>query len=91
MNTIVTFKDSGQDFLRWIVAPDGTVLDCAPFQGDIWIGNKVTHTDMDYSGNERIILEKCGDTENYILKHFVKSMSPTHLSKFPNPRAEEPA
>lgn len=32
----LTFEDHGQDFLRWIVDPDGNVLEAQPFQSDLW-------------------------------------------------------
>ena len=42
---IVEFEDHGQDFLKWTISAEtGIILDCEPFQGDIWIGQKVIPT-----------------------------------------------
>lgn len=38
--TKITLEDRGQDFTEWYVR-DGIVIDCQPFQGDIWVGSKV--------------------------------------------------
>ncbi len=37
----IEFEDHGQDFLWWDLTDDGVVLDCGPFQGDVWCGNVV--------------------------------------------------
>ena len=42
MKTIV-FEDDGQDFLEWDLDPEGKVVECRPFQGDIWCGNVVVN------------------------------------------------
>lgn len=42
-NALIYFKDNGQDFLRWTVDESGTVVDCHPFQADIWKGLKITN------------------------------------------------
>lgn len=39
--TIIHFEDHGQDFLRWIVNPEGEVVISEPFQQWIWRGNIV--------------------------------------------------
>ncbi|MDI5832528.1 hypothetical protein OCF84_21590 (plasmid) [Shewanella xiamenensis] len=36
----ITFEDKGQDFYEWIVR-DGIVVDCQPFQSNIWVGMEV--------------------------------------------------
>lgn len=41
----VHFVDDGQDFLEWDIN-NGEVVDCRPFQGDVWIGTKVHNTDI---------------------------------------------
>ena len=41
--TLIQFKDNGQDFLRWAVDESGVVIDCWPFQADVWKGLKVTN------------------------------------------------
>lgn len=35
--------NNGQDFDRWDVTEDGTVVDCGPFQRWLWIGCRVTN------------------------------------------------
>ena len=42
----VFFVDDGQDFLEWDVNEKGEVVDCRPFQGDIWIGTMVHNKDI---------------------------------------------
>lgn len=42
----VFFVDDGQDFLEWDISDKGEVVDCRPFQGDIWIGTKVHNKDI---------------------------------------------
>lgn len=42
----VFFVDDGQDFLEWDVHEKGEVVDCRPFQGDIWIGTMVHNKDI---------------------------------------------
>jgi len=37
----VFFVDEGQDFLEWDIDDEGRVVDCRPYQGDIWIETKV--------------------------------------------------
>lgn len=38
---VVTFVDEGQDMLRWVISPDGVVLDCQPFHANVYAGAKV--------------------------------------------------
>lgn len=41
-NIEIWFEDGGQDFLFWILdGADGTVVECGPFQEDIWVGCRV--------------------------------------------------
>jgi hypothetical protein len=42
----VVFVDDGQDFLEWDVNDNGKVIDCSPFQGEIWIGTIVHNKDI---------------------------------------------
>lgn len=42
----VFFVDDGQDFLEWDLNDKGEVVDCRPFQGDIWIGTQVHNKDI---------------------------------------------
>jgi|ETNvirome_6_1000_1030641.scaffolds.fasta_scaffold00018_45 hypothetical protein len=34
-------EDHGQDFLEWDIDNDGIVVECRPFQNDIWKGTRV--------------------------------------------------
>jgi hypothetical protein len=43
--TRVTFEDHGQDFSVWTIH-DGKVIECGPFQSDIWVGCKVLTTEF---------------------------------------------
>lgn len=38
----ITLVDKGQDFLEWYVR-DGIVIDCQPFQGQMWVGVKLVY------------------------------------------------
>lgn len=42
----VVFVDDGQDFLEWDITDKGEVVDCRPFQGDVWIGTMVHNKDI---------------------------------------------
>ncbi len=42
----VFFEDDGQDFLEWDLNDKGEVIDCRPFQGDVWIGTKVLNRNI---------------------------------------------
>lgn len=41
--TILHFEDQGQDFLRWHIDEQGTVVKSEPFQNMIWKGARVTN------------------------------------------------
>lgn len=36
----ITFQDQGQDFLEWDIK-DRKVVECRPFQADLWVGSVV--------------------------------------------------
>lgn len=36
----ISLEDQGQDFSEWYVR-DGVVIDCQPFQGQVWVGSQV--------------------------------------------------
>lgn len=38
----ITFVDKVQDFTEWYVR-DGIVIDCQPFQGQVWVGTKLIY------------------------------------------------
>jgi hypothetical protein len=42
----VFFEDDGQDFLEWDINDKGEVVDCRPYQGNVWIGVKVVNKDI---------------------------------------------
>lgn len=73
INTLVEFEDNGQDFLKWLVAPSGEVIDCAPMQAAIWVGKMVVGTEGQTPGKEYLVLASPdGDVR---LKHAVKSIT----------------
>lgn len=41
--TLIEFTDHGQDFLWWVVDEGGKVIECGPYQADIWCRLKVTN------------------------------------------------
>ena len=76
-NSLVEFEDEGQDFLQWLVAPDGTILDCGPFQFDVWSQSKVTATSTHkVTGKTHIHITKEGEEER-VINHPVASILPT--------------
>lgn len=69
--TLIEFTDSGQDFLWWVADETGKVIDCGPFQADIWCQFIVTN----------LATLKVGDVVEYDwqgrpgnLKHLVRSI-----------------
>ena len=70
MDTVIriTFEDSGQDFTRWDVHPEtGKVLDCQPFQYQIWCDGK-NHVQLaTVTAGEFLFFGD--DTESRQLKH----------------------
>lgn len=42
----IFFVDDGQDFLEWDVNEKGDVIDCRPFQADVWVGTVVHNKDI---------------------------------------------
>lgn len=42
----VFFVDDGQDFLEWDIDDNGKVVDCRPFQREIWVGTIVHNKDI---------------------------------------------
>ena len=45
MYTII-FEDDGQDFLEWDVDSNGEVIECRPFQEDVWFGTYIHDVDI---------------------------------------------
>ncbi|HBO4355061.1 TPA: hypothetical protein L4U31_002818 [Pseudomonas aeruginosa] len=41
--TLIQFEDHGQDFTWWITDEAGKVVDCGPFQADVWCRLTVTN------------------------------------------------
>jgi len=39
----ITLADQGQDFIEWFVR-EGIVIDCQPFQGQLWVGTRLPFT-----------------------------------------------
>lgn len=68
-NKLITFKDHGQDFLQWLVAPDGKVLDCEPAQSGIWCKYLVYNFDkLKVGGRVEIGKNNHEMTINYVLE-----------------------
>ena len=79
MNTIITFEDTGQDFLRWLVSPSGEVLDCAPMQSWLWTGRKVLATQNRKIDGRLVLILEGEDGGDYFLKHVVLNLENTSL------------
>ncbi len=56
----IEFEDKGQDFLYWQVNSDGLVVQCNPFQNEIWKGTYVNLKELKI-GKEPLIVTKYGD------------------------------
>lgn len=71
----VFLEDRGQDFLEWDIE-DGTVVDCRPFQGWLWVGTKVHNTTI-RPGDILEITPKNGErtTLNYPVERIVEHVS----------------
>lgn len=53
---VIEFEDRGQDFLRWNLDDDGTVLKCLPFQGWVWERVRVVnHAALSVGGKARYV------------------------------------
>lgn len=37
----IHFEDQGQDFMFWVINSDGKVIQCEPFQHDVWFETEV--------------------------------------------------
>lgn len=72
--TVIHFTDHGQDFLRWELDAKGKVIGCEPFQGTVWIGNRVLH-------HEKL---RAGGTVHFV----IKSDSSSHNIRYPIARVE---
>jgi hypothetical protein len=76
----VTFVDEGQDFLTWdIDYPDddsivGKVVDCKPYQYDIWVGTEVFQRDINSDDLLLIVLHPEGKPRPCNLIHPVESV-----------------
>lgn len=58
----IHFEDHGQDFLWWDIehVPDsfkGKVVDCGPFQFDVWVGASVFMSTVEKNGYVHFISE----------------------------------
>ncbi len=42
----IELEDHGQDFLEWDIDDTGKVVDCRPFQADVWKGTIVHNRDI---------------------------------------------
>lgn len=81
MKKLITFVDSGQDFLEWIVEyPDdgkesvGEVVECGPFQHEVWKGTKVMTSDIKPGDFLPIVVNLSQKDIPVSLKHPVESV-----------------
>jgi hypothetical protein len=59
LKVTITFEDRGQDFLEWTIR-DGRVVDCRPFQQDLWIGHEIVSMSCIMPGDIVQIRSKAG-------------------------------
>jgi len=57
----IHFEDNGQDFTWWDITKKGEVVNCGPFQKDIWVGCWVDVVTVKVGGN----LEYLGTDDGY--------------------------
>jgi hypothetical protein len=71
MRKLITFVDSGQDFLEWTIDEQGVVVDCRPYQAAIWLGTIVLNQKIEAG----CVLEiECRDGRITNLIHRVESV-----------------
>lgn len=80
-NSLIEFEDNGQDFLQWLVAPDGTILDCGPLQFSVWSKCKVVATSTSSKTGKDHVHIKRGEEPETVLKHAIASILPTTAEK----------
>lgn len=72
---MITFVDTGQDFVEWIINDQGVIVDCRPFQAWAWLGNRVINTDVQPGEHVRINAKAFGG-QPFTIKHIVESNVP---------------
>jgi len=81
-NQLVEFEDNGQDFLHWLVSPEGEILDCGPSQAEIWCACKVVATSV-CRKTEGTLIHIERDGKETVMKHKVISILPTTVTELP--------
>lgn len=52
----IEFEDYWQDFLTWVIDTEKeSIVECEPFQADIWVGKVVTQKDFEVGGKVTFI------------------------------------
>lgn len=68
----IHFEDHGQDFLWWDIDEEGCVIDCGPFQADVWIGVLTSFPKNINVGDKLIFVGNFGPRElNYRVEKIV--------------------
>lgn len=70
MQTKITFKDQGQDFLEWIIDENKKVIACKPLQFSIWKDAKVLNEKLKVGGRVAILL----DGQTLAVKHPIEKV-----------------
>ena len=65
MKITVEFEDHQQGFLRWVII-GGEVVNCQPFQADIWVGCKILFSHDILPGEKIHFRDKDTGYINYI-------------------------
>ena len=68
----IAFEDDSQDFLEWDLDESGKVIDCRPFQADVWCGVLVLNAGTLQPGSEVQLQMKNG--EHRTLTHLVEEV-----------------
>lgn len=82
MNSIVEFKDKGQNVLCWIITDAGEVIDSHPLPDWQWLGRKVSATCTRISDGQTFLIMESEDGPAAILEHAVNQRWNTKANSF---------
>lgn len=71
--TEIQFRDQYQDFLWWKLDAQGNVVDCGPFQYDIWTRGRVTNfTELRVGG--QVVYESESSGREVTIKYPIRKL-----------------
>lgn len=72
----IHFEDHGQDFLEWDCDKDGIIIDCRPFQSNVWCKGRVANLNSIVNGVKDVVYKDSG-LAAFVIKYPVEKVS-TH-------------